>query len=118
MADDQRIRRMTLPPPRQPTLDERVASLERADHEQQNRNADMLDELRRVTAKLSQIDIHITELATLKEAADKEAEKAHKRVERWKTAGLSLLVALAVGLFGWIARIAWVVQTAKAFTGQ
>ncbi len=104
---DERQRRASLPPLPPSGDRERLVLLE-------HKVADIQDDLHALREDVGAISRNLTILVTQKEDAEKAAEKDHRKLERWKTAGISLLGALALGLIVWIARIAFIVQAGKA----
>lgn len=97
-----------------PSLEGRVVALE----------ADMRHQVARlgelsasVNPRLEKISDAINGLtATITTISAQRAHEA-KAAERWKTAIIGVLVAVAIGLVGWLARIALIVQTAKSVGG-
>jgi hypothetical protein len=105
---DERIRRMTNPPLPPSGDRERLVLLE-------HKVADVQDDLHGMREDVAAISRNLIVLVTQKEDAEKAAAKDHAKLERWKTAGLSLTVAVCLGLIVWIARIALIVQAGKVF---
>lgn len=101
-----RFRRATTPPVPPSDGRERLILVE-------HKVADLQDAFQNMGRDLHSLSQSVLVLATQKEDAEKAAAKDHAKLERWKTAGISLLGALALGLIVWIARIAFVVQAAK-----
>lgn len=104
--DEPRIRRLTSPPIPPSGGMERLVLVE-------HKVADIQDDLHGMREDVSAISRNLLVLVTQKEDAEKAAAKDHTKLERWKTAGISLLGALALGLIIWIARIALIVQAGK-----
>lgn len=92
-----------------PDLRSQVAVIE-------HRTLDLVDEVRSLRAVVDTLDSRLTVLVTQRDEAEKGQEREHKKLERWKTAGLSVLGGLALALIGWLAKIALVVQSAKVLS--
>jgi hypothetical protein len=106
MPDEPRIRRLTSPPLPPSGDRERLVLLE-------HKVADIQDDLHGMREDVAAISRNLTIIVTQKEDAEKAQAREHAKLERWKTAGISLLGALALGLVIWIARIAMIVQAGK-----
>lgn len=96
--------------PPAPDLRAQVAVIE-------HRTLDLVDEVRALRDTLDAVDSRLTVLVTQRDEAEKGREREHRKLEKWKTAGLSVLGGLALALIGWLAKIALAVQTARVLPG-
>lgn len=100
------------------TTDERVASLEATIRHLAEELLGVRADLRGLAKSLDDVDRNLVILTTQKAEADKAKNEAEKRLSRWKNAAITFGTAVALAGFMWIAKIAWVVQTARAMPGQ
>jgi len=97
-----------------PSLEGRVVTLEAEVRHQATRLGELASTVNPRLEKISDAINGLT--ATITTISAQRAHEA-KAAERWKTATISVLVAVAIGLVGWLAKIALIVQTAKSAGG-
>jgi len=95
---------------RGPSLDDRVTWLEAFEARQGERNSELLDAIRGIRSELKTFNETITTIAAQRAMEARAAD-------RWKNATVGLLFSVALLLLGFVARIAWMVQTARAAGG-
>lgn len=119
-----RQRTFSRPPTPRDDVNGRLTDVEHALEGQQDTNARILDELRTQSGTLTTIKGQVDRFLIQREEELKAQEakrlderladeKRQKRSDRWKAAVFSGLAALTVGLIGWIAKIAMIVQSSK-----
>lgn len=89
---------------------ERVTRLESDVHHLRDSHGNATLELRGIKTAIDELKMALTKIGEQRAAEVKGAE-------RWKTAAFSVAVALVVGMVVWIARIAMIVQGARAAAG-
>lgn len=89
----------------------RIAALEKFETHQLSTNRQQVEELRGIREEIAGLTAAITTISA-------QREREAKSSDRLKHAGLALLGGIALALMGWIAKIAMIVQTAKAVSGN
>lgn len=72
-----------------------------------------VDELEQLNTKADQLDAKIDAMNMSLTTIIAQRDHAEKSLGRWKNAAIGVMTGLFIGLVGWIAKIALVVQAAR-----